>query len=66
MYKSGVETGNINNSNNFIPTIRPYFANAVRQLVTGFLTKPMLQTGFPPPLAVTGDGGTYKHQCRQM
>ena len=60
IHKSGGEVGNLNHSKHFIPKIRPYLATVVRKLKCQFLTTTLPQTGFPPPVAFTADGATYK------
>ena len=64
--KAGADIGNINNSKNFVPKIRPHLANAVRENKKSFFSTPPKETGFKRAVNLTADGGTIYHRSRHF
>ena len=63
--KAGEDIGNINNSKNFVPRIRPYLASAVRENKKSFFSAPSKETAFKRPVHLTSDGGTIYQTLRK-
>ena len=64
--KCGAFVGDVQHSRKFVSSLRPHLAAELQNLCSKFLSKPLDQTGFRPPVALTADCGTYKHHCRQF
>ena len=58
--------GDIQHSKKFVWSLRPHIAAELKILCCKFLNSHLIQTGFLPPVALTGDCGTYKHHTRQF
>ena len=66
MKKGGVTLGELNHSYNFPMSYRSHVSKIVKNECKSFLSQPLLQTGLLPPVAGSGDDGTYKHHSRHF
>ena len=54
--------GNINHSKQFTSDFLTSVAFVVRKKINSFLSTPMKQTGFKPPIKIIADKDTTKHR----
>lgn len=63
---SGATVGELNHSRKFPASFRKSVCQVVHERVSKYLSTPLKQTGFLPPVCISADKGTYKHRSRQF